>query len=641
MRNISACSSFVMAWLCGLVLTAVPVAADSLLSVWNFDDGILTEQGGYYNHYGARGSTASLFFDESVRRGESGRSLRVEYDKKAEGYCGLWFHLFSEAVEEEERTYLDISEHLYLSLWVRGAKGGEDFSVQLADPVWLEKEDSKSAGLASKYLRTKLTTAWQEIVVPFEDFKLASPDAAAVTLNFNVPGNGTIYVDDITFKKHARVAVPATAADRSKQRIAKREFARAMWVWEVEPLLQEEEKRAELFTFCRERKINELFLQLPYRFESEDSPEVVCIIRYPWKLKAFLKAARNEGILCHALDGYPEFVLTDYHPRVMAQVYAILQFNASAEPEERFYGIHLDNEPYQLLGFEGPGQVEILEQFLQLNQEVMMMIGMTGEELVYGIDIPFWFDEQDESSGERCIVDFNGQRKDAAKHLIDLVDNVGIMDYRNFAGGADGMIRHGQDEVAYASKVGKQIYLGVETFKYEPTTISFLYGVKEDEWLALGRSGDAFQFQSKINGFNVRSIKAASNRLVGLAQPADLKNRAAFDQALATLYERYGVTSSGLGASIEAASFDAEYAISKDGRFEGFDEFTVTSDEGDVIAHGFHTTERMLEKITFADKTKRDIEVVLGEVAAAFADEPSLVGFAIHYYKTYKKLPNR
>jgi hypothetical protein len=43
------------------------------------------------------------------------------------------------------------------------------------------------------------------------------------------------------------------------------------------------------------------------------------------------------------------------------------------------------------------------------------------------------------------------------------VDNVGIMDYRTQAYGADGTIAHAQSELRYAAVVGKQVFLGLET----------------------------------------------------------------------------------------------------------------------------------------------------------------------------------
>ena len=51
----------------------------------------------------------------------------------------------------------------------------------------------------------------------------------------------------------------------------------------------------------------------------------------------------------------------------------------------------------------------------------------------------------------------------ATEAILDLVDNIGVMDYRTVAYGADGIIAHGEQELAYAATVGKDVFIGVET----------------------------------------------------------------------------------------------------------------------------------------------------------------------------------
>jgi hypothetical protein len=81
----------------------------------------------------------------------------------------------------------------------------------------------------------------------------------------------------------------------------------------------------------------------------------------------------------------------------------------------------------------------------------------------FGVDIPFWYDTADETTGRPVQIEFRGVSKPASEHVIDLVDEVAIMDYRTVAYGADGVIAMAQDELAYAAKKGKPVLVGLET----------------------------------------------------------------------------------------------------------------------------------------------------------------------------------
>ncbi len=612
-----------------------------LIPVWNFDDGIATDQNGYYSKFSAGDSEATLHLIHSTRRGPGGRSLRVQYDKADRGYCGLWLHLFDDENEESETNYIDVSRHTVLSFWVKGAIGGEDFMIQMADPAWLIKKDTKPAGLVSHFLKGPITTEWQEVVVPYDYFKLHNYNASCLVFNFTVEGIGTVFIDDINFKKTVTTPVavsetPARPAGRKKP------LGRAMWVWKVDPLLSSQRYRTEFFEFCKETKINEIFLQIPYKFVNDLTDDVECKILNQPELRAFIKEAREEGIKTHALDGYPEFVLTEHHPRVLVQVRALIEFNKKASQAERFYGIHLDNEPYQLLGFNGPAGRSIMLQFFDLNQKIMNLLRTEKSEMVYGIDIPFWFDEAKDTDGNlKYIFDYNGKIQDAARHLIDIVDNIGIMNYRNFGGGADGMVKHGQDEVWYADKVGKKIYLGVETFKYNPINVSFIYVSPEKTGYSQDAKREQLEMSSTVHGFRVRSIDTPILSLAGLARSQeDLRDGQDFNAALGTLFNAYGVrrydTQTNLG-DIESLARDA---IKGDDRYDGFSPFTLEKTDSNVLAAGFDSTENMLSKITFAGKTKSEMEEVLDEVADAFRDVENFLGFAIHFYETYRAMPD-
>lgn len=627
--------------LVGFLVAASAAADTNLLTVWDFDSRIVNNLGGGYNQFSAPPSEASIHFASDVHRGPAGRSMKIVYRKADTGYCGMWMHLFDETADPAGRKLLDATQFPFLSLWVKGAKGGEDFVIQMADENWLKKDDSKPAGPASKYLGAPLTTNWQEVVVPVSDFGLDAAKLAGLTLNFTSNGEGVVYVDDVSFRRAADTPVSSSVAAglrpaQTRAAGTAAATARAMWVWEINELLAESSKRDELLSFCNQQNINELFLQVAYGFAETNPPKVY--LKEPDALCEFLCAANAAGIRVHAMDGYPEYALRAFHPEVLALVNAVVDYNEASAPEERFHGIHLDNEPYQLLGFDGPERESILIQLLELNEKIMALLKERKTDLVYGVDIPFWLDEKDADGNVRGLVTYKGARKDAAKHILDIVDNVGVMDYRNFAGGVDGIIYHGLGEVEYAAKIGKRIYIGVETFKYEPTPVTFLFGMPEKDWQALQNGTAGCVLSSRVDGFQVRTFTDGERRYIGLAERVPMPDRAAYEAALKKLYSLYGATAGGCQADPDQMAAAAFGAMRKNTAYKGLEQFRLKDENDAILAAGFTTSEVMLPKITFAGKSKKHLEDVLREVGEFFETNPGFGGIAIHHYTTYRAM---
>ena len=52
----------------------------------------------------------------------------------------------------------------------------------------------------NKYLPGGVTTEWQEVVIPLENFGLLDlTEMGSFVINFNVKQNGTVWVDDLKF----------------------------------------------------------------------------------------------------------------------------------------------------------------------------------------------------------------------------------------------------------------------------------------------------------------------------------------------------------------------------------------------------------------------------------------------------------
>jgi hypothetical protein len=233
--------------------------------------------------------------------------------------------------------------------------------------------------------------------------------------------------------------------------------SRALWVWDPGPLLSDASARRQFLEFCRVQAIDIAWLHVARsaggsRLQHEDD----------WR--ELLQDAHRSAVKIHALDGDPAYVLRERHYVVLDLVDTIIRFNRESSPDQRFDGIHLDNEPHLLAGWQLPSvRVRLLTEYLELNARVQRVVRAEGG-LEYGVDIPFWWQDRDEQSGTAIgDVMFDGVRKAASFHILDLVDNVGIMDYRNVAGGDDGIIAHARALLEYGKGTTAKVFVGVET----------------------------------------------------------------------------------------------------------------------------------------------------------------------------------
>jgi hypothetical protein len=75
------------------------------------------------------------------------------------------------------------------------------------------------------------------------------------------------------------------------------------------------------------------------------------------------------------------------------------------------------------------------------------------------------------------------------------------MDYRDRAHGPDGILSHAQDELAYGRKIGKPVWLGVETSDNEILKLTFFDNKPADMERELGLVKQALKDESAFGGF--------------------------------------------------------------------------------------------------------------------------------------------
>jgi len=161
----------------------------------DFDHSDLNLLGRKTNTYKKLPSVCQFSRMTEGRWGEKGRSLQLSYQKEGTGWCGYYTLL-----NQIDGDYFDLSWYDQVSFRVKGAKGKEAFEIGMADRNWLTIGDSVKAGPIEKYLPEGVTTEWQEVVIPLQDFGLLDfSQMGSFVINCYKKQEGILYVDDLKF----------------------------------------------------------------------------------------------------------------------------------------------------------------------------------------------------------------------------------------------------------------------------------------------------------------------------------------------------------------------------------------------------------------------------------------------------------
>ena len=624
------------------------------LVIAEFDYGNQNALGGYYNKFERDTSTAIVSPTNSVFHGDTGKSLEIKAKKGPDGFCGAWLHLFD--FRADSREYLDASAYNYLSFWVKGKKGGESFAVKIADKRLIEIEDSANVGDITRFLPDGITQEWQEVLVPINRLKnVDRTQLGGITFDFTLPGDYTVYIDNIALKKSRNTVVTPvnSTSGTNVAGSAKHQTIppRALWVWLVDAILENKNNEQHiLFEACKRENVDRLWLQIPTRYEPSidlsadirdiQEPEFKISLRHENKLKAFIREAHARGIKVEGLDGYPEFAQKPYHFIPLAIVDAVIDYNRRVEPEERFDGVHFDNEPYLIIGWHDKKRREqILREFLELNVECQRRI-RENSEMVYGVDIPFWWNAPN-PSGEGAIGDvtFNGERKPAAYFCIDLLDNIGIMNYRDTTYGADGIIAHAEPILKYAEKAGKdKVYVGLEVFRYMPTEVLFATGLPRNAFHnALKNETNKFGYLSRINGFRTQVIDDGVYIHVGIELPPqpDEAMQKKINETIVEMAHHLGIAQVGSRnqRDYKKAVMFVQKAINENPEWKNYEPIQIKDPQTLQEYAGFRATRIMLGKTTFANESYDEFKSQLELAESELIRYPAYTGIAIHYFK--------
>jgi hypothetical protein len=555
------------------------------------------------------------------------------------GFCGVWlnFHPRSEA----PREYLDAGSFPYLSFWAKGAKGGEEFEIELTDEESSAEDAKRPRRSLRTYLPGGLAKSWREVVIPLADFRGIDPRRLVrMTISIVKRGDFRFHVDDVAFKREASTVVPAppgrkTAASSGNAHTVHR----AMWVWNTQPLFDrsQPEEADRFFAFCSRNRVRELYLAAEFAGPDKEAAPLF-EIRTPDGYREFLTRAHREGLKVEALAGTPEWGVGENFAQALAHLEGILAFNRANGASARFDGVHFDVEPYALIGYSDPQyRPRILVDFLEMVAKVAARTRAEG--LRFSCDVPAWFYPAGGLERHRLVVPFQGAEKTVGEHLTDLLESVTIMDYTNQADGTGGIIARALPALAYAASRNKRVVVGLETFSEPKSVISFVCGLPGDEfWPRLAAAG--LRNQLFFEGFRISVCSDDVNVHIGLSAPRELapEQRQAYEVALARLARQLGASSNPERFPAAPMVDLARAALAGDPEWVGFEPFEFKDPETGQLISGFRTSRRMQPGITFAGLGREVFEEEFNSAVQWLSTQPSFGGMAIHFYESFRDL---
>lgn len=206
---------------------------------------------------------------------------------------------------------------------------------------------------------------------------------------------------------------------------------KAVWLWHTTLIKSNPD---DILTFAKNNQMNVIYLQMNADVHASF-------------YKSFIRQATAQGIQVHVLGGASSWGLLSQRYRLETFINWIRDYQQAAAPSERFTEIHVDVEPHTLPEWR-TNQASVIAQW----QNNMLYLKEQADALGLPLaaDIPFWLCNYSTVDGSSTL----------SYWLIDLLDSVTIMAYRDTASGIYSIARN---EMLEADALGKKVVLGVET----------------------------------------------------------------------------------------------------------------------------------------------------------------------------------
>ncbi|MED5018026.1 hypothetical protein P9847_12005 [Paenibacillus chibensis] len=209
---------------------------------------------------------------------------------------------------------------------------------------------------------------------------------------------------------------------------------RGTYIWEANEVLQNGQ---EILDFAKEKHLNWLYVRLD--------------LQQPYSAyTSFIKQASAAGIEVHAMGGHPIWALEENRAKMMKLVNYVKNYNRAVQGDERFHGIHLDIEPYVLPDWK-TDSAEVIAEWTS-NVDAFVRELKKDSSLEASMDLAVWLDKYK----------VPGEDISLSKWMIDRMDHVSLMAFRDTAAGSNGIVSVSKEEIAFADELGKPLLISVE-----------------------------------------------------------------------------------------------------------------------------------------------------------------------------------
>ncbi|MFE1628131.1 hypothetical protein ACFLFF_15390 [Brevibacillus reuszeri] len=225
-------------------------------------------------------------------------------------------------------------------------------------------------------------------------------------------------------------------------------FTTATWIWNAKLISSQTE---EIVSFAKDNQINLIYLHIePTRVS-------------PQAYRAFIQKANEANIKVEALGGDPNWAYTANRQSIGDLVSWVKAYNQMAKVDEQFSGIHVDIEPYLLPDWK-KDQEKVVNQWLK-NVDYLITETKKDGKLQVSADLPFWID----------TVTVPGDSEKVSNWMLQRLDSITLMAYRNHAMGHNGIVDIVEKTVAAANSAKKaSVIVGVNILESsEGSNVSF------------------------------------------------------------------------------------------------------------------------------------------------------------------------
>ena len=244
-----------------------------------------------------------------------------------------------------------------------------------------------------------------------------------------------------------------------------------MWVWPDEAYNTPEAKD-ELIAFSLSKGISHLDQHVGFEYEIKEVADTTSVaearsveppklqVRFKQAFADLVKDALQQGITVNALMGDPRMFFRERHARTLEELEAIIRFDRELPEGVQLAGVKYDVEPYGTYEWKagGDSQQQVIVDYLVFLRDAKILLDREAPHLKLSVDVPFWWDNKE------FAVKFEGRKKLFSEHIQDRVDYMSIMSYRPTA---KQVLECIEGELAYANKIRKPIYAGLETMELQ------------------------------------------------------------------------------------------------------------------------------------------------------------------------------